>query len=111
MPMIDSSSATAASADTRIDSDRGRASDRSTSASKVATDENGRFGSRLRTTCRSAGTTGDGFALVRAITNRAWLVGDSAWYTVPSSGLSSPRYFTSLTTPTTVVRGQVLQPP
>ena len=35
----------------------------------------------------------------------------SGLYTVPSSGLSRPAYFTSLTTPTTVVQGHCVQPP
>src|SRR5438128_335021 len=115
MPTIDSTSATIANPPTRYDSERGRSTARATRSSIVATLENGSDGSRSRTVCLTAGSTARGSALVRT---RRYRDGVGmldprpaiAVYTVPASGLSSPAYLTSLTTPTTVVHGHVEQP-
>ena len=112
MPTIDRTSATTAKPPTSSDSDRGRSSDCATSSSIVA---------------RSVKRQRSGRARERPAARRAAPSADSTLgpqhddsgrvhpaigvYTVPSSGLSRPAYFTSLTTPTTVVHGQFVQPP
>src|SRR5688572_5706996 len=76
----------------------------------VATLERGAAGSISRTDCCSDAAIASGSPLARTTRNRA---GDAinGVYTVPALGCEIPSYLASLTTPTTVVHGQVVQPP